>query len=111
MVELAVAEGQLVEAGELLSRIRTEEDIGQDLSSAQRIEQATARRDASQAIYVFPYQRFGTVNSKLAVNRAKFRLFANLGGQLMVLHRKLHWPKVPYVVPAECEPGYAGKLS
>ena len=49
VVELAVTEGQRVEAGDLLAQIRTEEDSGQDLSSAQQIEQAIARQDASLA--------------------------------------------------------------
>ncbi|WP_242447596.1 HlyD family secretion protein [Aurantiacibacter aquimixticola] len=49
VVELAVMEGQRVKAGDLLAQIRTEEDSGQDLSSAEQIEQAIARQDASLA--------------------------------------------------------------
>ncbi|GMN03057.1 HlyD family efflux transporter periplasmic adaptor subunit [Erythrobacter sp. MTPC3] len=49
VTELAVMEGQRVEAGDLLAQIRTEEDSGQDLSSAEQIEQAIARQDASLA--------------------------------------------------------------
>ncbi len=40
VVELAVTEGQRVEAGDLLAQIRTEEDSGQGLSSAQQSQLA-----------------------------------------------------------------------
>lgn len=49
VIELAVTEGQRVEAGDLLAQIRTEEDSGQGISSAEQIEQAIARQDASLA--------------------------------------------------------------
>lgn len=49
VVDVAVAEGQRVEAGDLLAQIRTEEDSGQALSSAQQVERAIARQDASLA--------------------------------------------------------------
>lgn len=49
VVELAVTEGQRVEAGDLLALIRTEEDSDEGLSSAEQIEQAIARQDASLA--------------------------------------------------------------
>jgi membrane fusion protein len=49
LVELTVTEGQHVEAGDLLAQIRTEEDSGQNFSSAEQVEQAIARQDASLA--------------------------------------------------------------
>lgn len=49
VIELTVTEGQRVEAGDLLAQIRTEEDSDQDLSSAEQIEQAITRQDASLA--------------------------------------------------------------
>ncbi len=49
VVELAVTEGQSVQAGDLLAQIRTEEDSDEDLSSAEQIERAIARQDASLA--------------------------------------------------------------
>ena len=49
VVELAVREGQRVQVGGLLAQIRTEEDSDQGLTSAEQIERAIARQDASLA--------------------------------------------------------------
>lgn len=49
VIEFAVSEGQRVEAGDLLAQIRTEEDSSGGQSSAEQVEQAIARQDASLA--------------------------------------------------------------
>lgn len=47
IVELSITEGQLVEAGDLLAQIRTEEDSSNDISSAEQIQRAIAQQDSS----------------------------------------------------------------
>lgn len=74
VVELAVTEGQRVKAGDLLAQIRTEEDSGQDLSSAQQIEQAIARQDASLASQIDAANAAASAQqSQLAAQQAGLR--------------------------------------
>ena len=74
VVELAVTEGQRVEAGDLLAQIRTEEDSGQDLSSAQQIERAIARQDASLASQIDAANAASSAQqSQLAAQKAGLR--------------------------------------
>lgn len=74
VVELTVTEGQRVEAGDLLAQIRTEEDSGQDLSSAEQIEQAIARQDASLASQIDAANAAASAQqSQLAAQQAGLR--------------------------------------
>ena len=74
VVELAVTEGQRVEAGDLLAQIRTEEDSGQDFSSAEQIEQAIARQDASLASQIDAANAAASAQqSQLAAQQAGLR--------------------------------------
>lgn len=49
VVEIAVADGERVEADDILATVRTEEDSGQDLSASEQVERAIAQQDASLA--------------------------------------------------------------
>jgi membrane fusion protein len=74
VVELAVTEGERVEAGDLLAQIRTEEDSGQDLSAAEQIEQAIARQDASLASQIDAANAAATAQrSQLTAQQAGLR--------------------------------------
>lgn len=74
VVELGVAESQRVEAGDLLAQIRTEEDSGQALSSAQQIEQAIARQDASLALQIDAASAAASAQQRqLAAQQAGYR--------------------------------------
>lgn len=52
VVELAVTDGQRVEAGDVLVQIRTEQDSAQGPSSAEQVERAIARQDASLSLQI-----------------------------------------------------------
>jgi membrane fusion protein len=74
VVEIAVLEGQRVEAGDLLASIRTEEDSGQDLSSFQRIEKAITRQEASLALQIDAANASASAQqSQLAAQQAGLR--------------------------------------
>lgn len=74
IVELAVTEGQRVEAGDLLAQIRTEEDSVQGISSAQQIEQAIARQDTSLASQIDAANAAASAQqTQLAAQRAGLR--------------------------------------
>ena len=74
VIELAVTEGQRVGAGDLLAQIRTEEDSDRGLSSAEQIEQAIARQDASLASQIDAANAAASAQqSQLAAQQAGLR--------------------------------------